>query len=227
MILRFILLFVMIAFGISNSFCQLTGFGIKTGLNSSFQQRLFKPTNELEKENNRLGLKVGIFSEIVLNNKFSLMPALMYNQKGYIADRLLFKYPPGEFYRLESGYSIRLDYLSGDLPIKFRFSNKAFIPYLLLGPRVDRLFGYKQKLKQDPRWEGVEEENYESTYNLYHKWNIGLVAAIGIEGRVSNKVYTFLEIEYNPDLGKAINNERATIRNTLIAFNTGIKFNKK
>jgi hypothetical protein len=100
------------------------------------------------------------------------------------------------------------------------------MPYFLLGPRLDRLLGYKQKLKQDPRWEGVEEENYESIYNLYHKWNLGLVAAIGAEVRVSNNIYTFLELEYNPDLGKALNNERATIRNTLIALNTGIKFKR-
>lgn len=223
--IRSILLILLILFTNCRSFCQNLGFGLKTGLNSSTQQQLFKPTGEWEKHHHKLGLKVGVFSAIDFNKHLSLLPTLLYNQKGHIHDLSAYL-GPGEFIEIESGYKLRLDYLSLDIPLKLSLSTKSVIPYLLIGPRVDRVFNYKETIKQDPRTERIPRDTYESVYKQYNKWNLGLVTAIGIEYRLGKKMATFFELEYNPDLANAFNNERATIRNTLFALNTGIVLKK-
>jgi hypothetical protein len=56
--------------------------------------------------------------------------------------------------------------------------------------------------------------------------DVGLLTAAGLDKKIKIHLNGFLEVEYNPGLTTSFSNRRTERRNTLVAINTGIRWNR-
>lgn len=224
-------LLLLLIFLSSAAYGQRISFGVKGGINYSnqtFMEHSFlHPTmGRIGEEsrftfNSKTGLKLGVFADIGLSRYFSLAPGLLYNQKGINWNYLYYDVNQPPYFNNKNN-KVTLDYLSFDLPLMIKLKRERWIPYVLIGSRVDVLLGYRQSLTQLP-----SQPEYEG-YNGYHrdlkKVNFGLLTAVGIEKRLNPGMNVFLELEYNPSI--ASNKEWRRINNSMFALNGGIRWGK-
>ncbi len=231
MYLKYTFFALLFFFKISLIFSQKVTFGVKGGVNYStqyFKRRDYVWPNgyvsgaDSKTWDYKTGLKLGVFSDIHLNDNLSLSPGLLFNQRGLITSLTFYESGTNIYTKTNK---VSLHYLSLDIPLKVKLKNDQFFPYLLVGPRVDFLLGYSQS--QKPVDQGYRLlEWYQSDYEQLHRLNMGLVTTIGVEKSFTSQLNAFLEFEYNPDLLAASNEPPLRIRNTLFAINTGIRWKK-
>ncbi|TCK65000.1 outer membrane protein with beta-barrel domain [Winogradskyella wandonensis] len=101
-------------------------YGVTTGLNISRLNEEFKAVNGSFFNTSSMGLKLGMFSEIPINDKILLSPKLIYSQMGdrdknYDSSRSLDA----------SNIDYKLDYLT--IPLNVRFFDKLYVE---VGPQI-------------------------------------------------------------------------------------------
>lgn len=229
-----ILIFLLLATLSGMAYGQKLSFGLRSGVNYSNQtwhyHQFMEPTVGLLGEESRYrtkyatGFKLGVFADIGITRFFSVMPGLLYNVKG-MRYNLLYYNPdqPPHFFKERN--KVSLNYLSFDVPLKFKINTAHWVPYILAGVRVDRLLGYKQSIdKKYFEFLGPGFEGYKEIYTDLNKINIGLLTAIGVERKLSPGMNVFLEVEYN--VNRTSDKPWITINNSLFALNGGIRWMK-
>jgi hypothetical protein len=202
-------------------YTQQIEFGAKAGGNVSNQHYNYKgqASSVLDDtwQKRKVGFKAGVFADVLLSKQLFFSPAILFNQKGF-TDNLQYTDEQGSL--IDAKNTVRVNYLSVDLPVKVKMWTGKISPYLSAGPRIDFLLNHRTK-------DYLGFDFYKDIFTNSRKVNVGAVVAVGAEFPISGKLISFLELEYNPDLTPAYKNESLSIKNSLIAINTGIRFGKR
>lgn len=190
-------------------------FGINLRLSSAHQVWDYKiniPDNPLVENTNLIG--VYLFYKLPIKESFFFQPQLNYLQKGFLA-----KYNTVNQYGMHSGNFEaiqKLRYCSIDLLLGLSGKSDKLVPYFKTGPRLDFLLNYET--------ENINNEDiYTEIFSQFNNISLGMLLAVGFNVRNLFNI----EIEYNPDLLKSMENSNVSIRNQLWSINLGISINRK
>jgi hypothetical protein len=216
---------------------QRVSFGLKGGLNYSNEitttHKYVDPTGQPAGTESRrtaeykAGVKLGAFARLELSRFLSLAPTLLWNEKGFARAFKYYDQSIPDY--LSKPNRVTFHYLSLDLPFQFRLNRKNFSPYLLFGARLETPIGYRQSLKaSDVPEEYLPFYDFRRTdYQDHPKANVGLLAALGAEKRISPGWLVFLELEYNPSISNTYSAPNVEMRNQLLALNVGLRRKKE
>ena len=135
---RFFLALILVTF-ISTSQAQFVrGYGIKLGTTVSNQDWEYVPSlNVTLNPDNRLGLNIGFFAELLNNPILSIVTEVNYVQKGMKTDieKTTVSNPDGtgEFITWDT----RVDYINLSALGKIRVKLGIVSPYVIAGPKID------------------------------------------------------------------------------------------
>ena len=201
---------------ISTSQAQLIrGYGLKAGVTSSSQDwdytidwlSDFDFTPET-----RWGINVGVFSEFFNIPYFSLVTELNYIQKGMKEDVPVTTVTNPDGTGEYITWDTRVDYLNLSALGKLRIELSLFIPYILLGPKIDYEINQENSLGMT----NVVEENFNEV--MY-----GFKIGIGSEVKLSN-INLLAEILYDYNFNDLYENENLTVTSDSFDFRIGIMF---
>ena len=201
------------------SFCQLSNFGIKGGLNLSNAELDYTGFNF--QPDNKTGFNVYLTYDFFNFKNVVISGEAGYSQKGY-NDEIIVTNEFGEVYGSYTFYN-RLNYIDINAIAEFILRYKSVSPYFSFGPVLSFYTGYN--LSASGKYDSLYQ-NYENS--LFEKLKtsvIGLTAGAGVE---INKVIPqtiITEVRYNFDLTNSFNNGFLNYkRNYLWQFNLGVKF---
>ena len=163
--------------------------GIKGGLNVA------NLMGDMEEVAIRTSIHAGLVAEIIVNDKFSIQPELLYSGQGASDTR-------------EGGGRIKLDYITLPVLAKFPIASGLSVE---AGPQLGFLVSAKYK----------DNESNETVKDLYKTMDFGLDA--GLEYELNSGV--FFQGRYNlglTDINNTDDNRR--ISNGVIQFSIGILF---
>jgi len=201
------------------SFCQLSNFGVKGGLNLSNAELDYTSYNF--QRDIKTGFNIYLTYDFFNFKNVIISGEAGYSQKGYNDEIIV----TNEFGEVVGSYTFynRLNYIDINALAEFILRNKSVSPYFLFGPVLSFYTGYN--LSASGKYDSLYQ-NYENP--LFEKLKtsvIGLTAGAGIE---INKVIPqtiITEVRYNFDLTNSFNNGFLNYqRNYLWQFNLGVKF---
>ena len=201
------------------SFCQLSNFGIKGGLNLSNAELDWTSYNF--QRDDKAGFNIYISYDFLNFTNVVISGEAGYSQKGFNWPVII----TNEFGEETGNYDIynRLNYIDINAVAEFILRNKSVSPYFSLGPVLSIYTGYKVSTSYNSQ---SENEDYEDP--LFEKLKspvLGFISGAGIE---INKVIPqtiITEVRYNFDLTNSFNNGFLNYkRNYLWQFNLGVKF---
>lgn len=206
------LIFVFFVF-ISVSNAQLIrNFGIKVGATLASQDWKYSENNISDWElDNKLGLNVGIFAELLDIQTFSIVTELNYVQKGGKKDFPLtsIENPDGDGRTTE--FQVNLDYINISLLGKIRFNFFILKPYILAGPRFD----YEIKNEMGT---GIK-----NTFELFDNSLLGFKVGIGTELNLL-AIDLLAEIIYDMNFKPIGKNNFSEFFGRSIDFRVGVAF---
>ncbi len=192
----------------------IRGYGLKVGTTISNQEWEYSQESGLSyasfNTDNRIGINIGVFAEILDMPFVSIVTEVNYIQKGMKKEiPITTTAQPdgtGEFITWDT----RLDYINISALGKVRLNYGIFTPYLLFGPKID--FEINKKNSLDPN--NIFEENY-------NKNRFGLNVGLGTEiNLISFNVLT--EFLYDMDLNELYKNENLKINSNSFSLRVGI-----
>lgn len=186
------------------------GYGLKVGSTLSNQDWDYDNSSGFNfNPDNRIGLNVGLFAELLDIPFFSVVTEFNYIQKG-MTDELNITTAdnPSGISKVE--WDSRLDYINISVLGKFRLNYLLFRPYLLLGPKIDF------EIVKESNLSGGLEDDFESN-------RIGLKAGIGTEINLL-PVTIMAELLYDADLNELYENENLKVNTSSFDFRLGIMF---
>lgn len=181
---------------------QIRTWGVKAAVTSADQDFDYTQLDDL-KTHRRVGFNVGLFAEWFDNNLFSLLTQLEYAQRGMGQDS--FVRFPGTLYS-------RVDYLSVSIIGKFAASYAVVRPFVLVGPRIDFLLGYKS------------DEPFRIVYDDFKSIVIGGTVGIGLESSELLSQTIIAEFRYNFDVSYAYKTDLLTVKNNAFDIWLGVAF---
>ena len=166
-------------------------FGLKGGLNiSNFN-------GDIKDNSNRTGVHIGVFSEIMINDRFSIQPEILYSGQGYSGSN-------------EPGFSrSKYDYINMPILAKIYVAERISVE---AGPQIGFLLSAKKKTELD----NVTIPNQKT---LDFSLNIGL--AYDLKNRI------FFQTRYNLGLSNINSGSNANAikyTNSVIQFSVGVPF---
>jgi len=192
------------------SFAQSPRIGITAGLNVS---NVTTVTNNISNRMDwKAGFQVGVVSDFGISKSFSIIPELLFSQRGT-------KYNSSA----NNGSSITLNYLQLPINAAYKFDvgmgSKLFIfagPYVGYGLSGSALVPVKFSSKeQDYKNIGVED------LNMYFKpFDFGINAGVGYE---YEKI--FFKVQYNHGFANYSNDKNTSWKNLNIGVSAGYFFN--
>jgi opacity protein-like surface antigen len=197
-------------------------YGVKFGLCIANQDFNYTKYHTDLDTDNRTGLKVGAFKELMINSDLSLLMETYYVQKGNNFDLV----PYGEFEDTNNSITLnnRVDYWEFDALGKYSFHLSSFRPYFLGGPRIDILLGYDCK-KMDSSSETNFSDYFIELYNDFKMIDFGISIGGGAEFQLSQEMTALIEVRYSPTLSNSYKSDSLKVRNSALEILTGIKFN--
>lgn len=166
-------------------------FGLKGGLNiSNFN-------GDIKDNSNRTSVHIGVFSEIMINDRFSIQPEILYSGQGYSGSN-------------EPGFSrSKYDYINMPILAKIYVAERISVE---AGPQIGFLLSAKKKTELD----NVTIPNQKT---LDFGLNIGL--AYDLKNRI------FFQTRYNLGLSNINSGSNANAikyTNSVIQFSVGVPF---
>jgi hypothetical protein len=187
----------------------LKNYGLKAAVTSADQKYDLTLWPALETKS-RVGFAVGVFGEWFDNPVFSVITQVEYAQKG-MGQEFVMTGPYGpEPIGVKTLYS-RLDYLSVPVLGKLRLPSESLAPYIVAGPRVDFLLGYKS-----------DEDEFNSVYDKFKKTSWGGTVGVGIQLDSLLPVSVLAEGRYNFDFADSYKTNFLKVRNTAFDFWLGV-----
>jgi len=160
----------------------------------------------------RDGFNVAIYAEWLNTPIFSIVTQCEYTQRGFGNEII----ETSEFGPMEIGsYKLfnRVDYLSIPIFGKITIPMEIIKPYVLIGPRLDYLLGYKS---------GVG--GYNVLFDNFSKTIIGASFGVGVDLKGLSTLPILLEGRYNIDLKDSYNTDLLKVRNNSIDVWLGYYF---
>lgn len=188
----------LVSIGIGAKAQFVNSIGLTLGGTAANQKFYFYDPAAISRKNYVFGLNASIFGEFMSRDYVRWVSEIQYNQKGSID-----KQP-------EANYANRLDYLSWNNYLKIRYELYSFIPYILIGPRLE------YDLTQ-----GTSSPTVTGKFLPLH-----VSAAFGAGGELitySNWKF-FAEAFYNPDAMPAYVAPGLHIKNKAIELRVGVKY---
>jgi hypothetical protein len=171
-------------------------YNVTLGINSSRFSDEFNTIGGEYLNTSSIGLSLGVSADLLLSDKISFYPKIIYNQMG---DRE--KNYDGDWLGLDR-IDYKLDYIS--IPLNFKFFKK---PYILFGPQIGFLVSQKA--------ESLNFGKINNTIDFGGNIGIGLpIKDFRIELILYQSLTDVMEIETN-----RYGNEKYNLRNTYINFN--------
>ncbi len=199
---------------ISTSQAQLIrGYGIKLGTTISSQTWEYVPAlNFTFEPDNRIGLNIGIFAELLNNPIISIVTELNYIQKG-MKEEVPVTTPSqpdgtGEFVTWDT----RIDYINLSAFGKLRLNLGIVSPYVIAGPKIDFEINKEHSLDDTNIFE-----------NNFNKNRIGFKVGIGTEINLMS-LNLLAEILYDADFNELYENEFLKVTSNSIDFRIGLMF---
>ncbi len=208
---KFFLALILVTF-ISTSQAQFVrGYGLKLGTTVANQDWEYVPSlNVTLSPDNRLGLNIGFFAELLNNPILSIVTEVNYVQKGMKTDieKTTVSNPDGtgEFITWDT----RVDYINLSALGKFRVKLGIVSPYVIAGPKID--FEINKVFSLD------EANSVEENFN---KNRIGFKVGIGAEINLMslNLIFEFL---YDADFNELFENENLKVNSNSIDLRVGL-----
>lgn len=179
-------------------------FGITLGVSANNQKFYFyNPDETSKKKYHFVGLNGSVFGEFFSHKYVRWVSEIQYNQKGSID-----KQP-------EAKYKNKLSYLCWNNYLKIRYELFRFIPYVLVGPRLE--YRLTQKTPSPP------------VVGKFQTLHMSAAVGAGIEFISYGNIKFFVESYYNPDIIKydfttAYVTEPLHIKNINIELRVGLKY---
>ena len=199
---------------ISASFAQ-TRFGVTAGLNSS---KLSVSGEENESMDFKAGLKAGLVADIGISEKFSIIPELLFSQRGGKNGT-----EEMENDKLETA-SLILNYMQLPVNVAYKFDVGYGSKFLIFaGPYLG--YGISGKTKVEASHEGKKESQ---TYDLKFGSGDGETKPIdfGINAGIGYQYEkVFFKVQYNHGLSNLNQNPDVKRKNMNVAVTAGYFFN--
>ena len=211
--MRNYLLLLFIIFSFSNLSAQfIRGWGIKAGMTISNQTWDYSSSLDIDFETeDKIGLNVGLFMEILDLPFFSIVTELNYIQKGMelALPRTTADYPTANGF---VNWDTRIDYLNIAAMAKVRLNYGIIKPYILVGPKIDYEIS---KSFSDINASDIEDQFDESR----------LGAKVGIGTEINLLPMTLLvEILYDADFNELYNKQNLKVSSNSFDLRIGIFF---
>jgi hypothetical protein len=187
----------------------LRSYGVKVGAVSAYQSFDYAANTGINASDlglkRRAGFGAGIFCEWLNLPIVSAVTQLEYRQGG-VGMKHATVGTNGEILGSTTEYS-RIDYLSVAALAKVRFPGMIVNPYLMAGPRFDRMVG-----------------NSDTLYNQFRKNVTGLSFGCGAELPKLLPLTILAEMRYDLDLGDFYSSQNLTVKNNSFSAWLGIGF---
>jgi hypothetical protein len=199
---------------ISTSHAQLIrGYGFKIGATLASEDWDYSRIQTSFNPDSRWGLNLGVFGEFLNLEFFSIVMEFNYVQKGRTVELPVttVTYPDGtgEYFTWDT----RVDYYNLSVLGKLRFEASDFVPYILIGAKVD-----------------FEINRYQSQTNLFNLFEqdfnevlYGIKAGAGSEFNFYT-IKVLAEILYDYNFTKLYKGEYLTVSSDFFDFRIGILF---
>lgn len=210
---KFFLALIIFSF-ISTSQAQIVrGYGFKLGTTIANQDwKYISSLNITLNPDNRMGLNVGVFVELLNNPFLSIVTEVNYIQKGMKKDveKTTVSNPDGtsEFITWDT----RVDYINLSAFGKFRLNLGIVSPYVIAGPKIDFEINKVFSLNEA----NVVEKNF-------NKNRIGFRVGIGTEINLIS-LNLLAEILYDADFNELYENENLKVNSNSIDLRVGLMF---
>jgi len=150
-------------------------------------------------------ITVDMFEHTYFNFSFGVT----YLQKGGVDKSVMSTDETGaELYRIE--VANRLDYVCFSPAIKLKYDFGVFVPFIIVGPSLD-----VQVAKKDSNL-GYVLENFK-------KYEISLPFGVGVGYKLNRKFKIDVNVQYQPSVTDAFENDHVTITNFLFKYNIGVQ----
>jgi hypothetical protein len=206
----FLILAVEILFLQSGNAQLIKSYGFKVAYTSADQKFNYTNLTNIETKR-RVGFNVAIYAEWLNTPFISLVTQCEYAQRGMGM----------EFNRTANSPDIigtfidynRVDYLSIPIFVKLSLPVEPINPYLLLGPRIDFLLGYKS-----------DESAFNAVYDGFSKTMTGASFAVGVDLNTLLPLAILIEARYNVDFKDSYSTQYLTVRNNSFDLWLGLNF---
>ncbi len=197
------LILIIIGFSLQGKAQFLNAFGITIGASASNQKFYFYNPDEIFKKKYKYGFNGSVFAEFFSRPYVRWVSEFQYNQKGCID-----KQP-------EAKYKDKLSYVCWNNYLKIRYELFNFIPYVLVGPRLE--YKLTQKTPSPP------------VTGKFVPLHISAAVGAGVEFISYGNIKFFVEGFYNPDIKKynimmAYLTPPLDIKNINIELRVGLKY---
>jgi hypothetical protein len=187
--------------------------GLRAGVALSNQSYRFTSIEYLMDTDPILSPFVAVYAETFKGNDFSMRTDLAFACRGSATttQSISVNHLDGDRISVSEGAKVtsRHRYLSLAPMLRARTENGAWIPYALIGPRLDMLLYYSSQSDYP-----LEEQN---------RFVLGLSMGVGIEFSLSRRAL-LIEIQYQPDLSPLVNTAPLHINNNSLVFTAGLSF---
>jgi hypothetical protein len=172
--------------------------GVTLGATAANQKFKFQEPLSISRKSYVFGMNASIFLEMLSHDYVRWVTEIQYNQKGSID-----KQPEGN-------YGNRLQYLSWNNYLKFRYEMYAIIPYIMVGPRLDYTLS--------------QATSSPSTTGSYLPLHLSGAVGAGLEFVSFTNFKFFVEGFYVPDLMPAYVAPLVRVNNKDFELRVGLKY---
>ncbi len=184
-------------------------YGVKTGCVIANQNFDYTDNFINLDTQNRYGLNIGAFIELLNKSNLNLLIEIHYVQKGMVVKSK--EYDPFANYSGIIELNNRVDYLSLPVLVKiaYKFNNSS--PYIIVGPRMDIFLGY------DSDFAGIVYDEFESI-------DLGGTLGLGYEFSFIWSQTFLIEMRYSPSFKNSYETDFLRVKNNSFELLAGIKF---
>ena len=209
---KFFFIGILTILSVSASFAQVK-IGVTAGLNASDLIENGSGTNH----NYKAGFQTGVVADFSISDNFSIIPELLYSQRGAISK---LKTTDKDGKKLLTSKSLNLNYLQ--LPInmayKINLGNSSKL-MIFAGPYLG--YGISGKVKSEAKSDKKKNNNsdkikFGSKEEEVKPLDFGVNAGIGYQFE-----NVFFKLQYNPGLINLNNKKNHSLKNTNVAVSVG------
>jgi hypothetical protein len=175
------------------------GIGITVGATAANQKFMYRDPALVSKKNYVFGFNASVMAEMTSYDYVRWVSEIQFNQKGSVDKRE------------EGSYANRLQYLSWNNYLKIRYELYSFIPYVLVGPRLDYTL--------------TQATSSPDALGSYQPLHLSLAVGAGAELISYSRWKLFAEAFYVPDVMPAYTAPNLHITNKDFELRVGLKYN--
>jgi hypothetical protein len=195
---KFVLLLFVSLITLSADAQFFNSMGLTAGVTAANQKFMYKDPASISRKNYVFGFNASLFGEFTSYDYVRWVSEIQFNQKGAVDKRE------------EANYANRLQYLSWNNYLKIRYELYSFIPYVLVGPRLDYTLT-----------QSIGSPDVAPTFLPLH---LSLAVGGGAELISYSKFKLFAEVFYVPDVMPAYVSPPLHVTNKDFELRIGLKY---